>query len=387
MAKKIWIPLVAGGSALALVATAAIANALDKNDVTLVVDGVAQTIAVREDTVSEVLNLAGIQLGEHDVVLPAADSKVTEGLEINVAYGRPLELTVDGQTKTVWTTARTVDQALAYLNLDAPDSKYSASRSSGITREGLDLEIATAKDITLTVAGKPSKLTIAGTVADALAEAGVKPDADDTVTPAVDTPLTDGLAVTYVNVEVKSSTKVVEIPFAKTEVKSKTMEKGKEKVTTKGVAGAFRDTYTDVYHDGVLVSSTKASRVTSKQPVAEVTTVGTKEPVAETSSDGGGSNLTPAAGATCKASYYWQGQMTANGEQFNTNDFTAAHKTLKFGTRVKVTNKANGRTTVVRINDRGPYISGRCLDLSTAAMKAIGGTAAGVVTVTYEVVG
>lgn len=91
------------------------------------------------------------------------------------------------------------------------------------------------------------------------------------------------------------------------------------------------------------------------------------------------------SGGTCKASYYWQGQKTANGEQFNTNDLTAAHKSLPFNSRVKVTNKANGKSVTVRINDRGPYIAGRCLDLSTAAMKAVGGTGAGVITVSYQV--
>ncbi|RMB62472.1 septal ring lytic transglycosylase RlpA family protein [Tessaracoccus antarcticus] len=92
------------------------------------------------------------------------------------------------------------------------------------------------------------------------------------------------------------------------------------------------------------------------------------------------------AGGTCSASYYWEGQMTANGERFNTNDLTAAHKTLKFGTRVKVTNPANGKSVVVRINDRGPYVSGRCLDLSKAAMSAIGGISAGHIKVSYQVV-
>ena len=54
---------------------------------------------------------------------------------------------------------------------------------------------------------------------------------------------------------------------------------------------------------------------------------------------------------------------------------------------MKVTNKANGKSTIVRINDRGPYVGGRCLDLSTAAMKAIGGVSSGVVSVNWEVVG
>lgn len=88
---------------------------------------------------------------------------------------------------------------------------------------------------------------------------------------------------------------------------------------------------------------------------------------------------------SCQASYYGEGQMTASGESFNPSEMTAAHKTLRFGTRVRVTNKNNGRTVTVRINDRGPFISGRCLDLSTAAMRAVGGTSAGVIPVRYEV--
>ena len=91
-------------------------------------------------------------------------------------------------------------------------------------------------------------------------------------------------------------------------------------------------------------------------------------------------------GGSCSASYYWQGQMTANGERFNTNAMTAAHKTLKFGTKVKVTNPANGKSVVVRINDRGPYISGRCLDLSKAAMSSLGGISAGHIKVNYQIV-
>ncbi len=64
---------------------------------------------------------------------------------------------------------------------------------------------------------------------------------------------------------------------------------------------------------------------------------------------------------------------------------TAAHKTLPLGSMVKVTNPATGKTVTVRINDRGPYIGGRCLDLSQAAFAAIGNTGSGVMTVTYQV--
>ena len=76
-----------------------------------------------------------------------------------------------------------------------------------------------------------------------------------------------------------------------------------------------------------------------------------------------------------KASWYgpgFHGRLTANGERFNTNAYPAAHKTLPFGTKVKVTNKKTGKSVVVRINDRGPFVHGRVIDLSKASARAIG---------------
>lgn len=90
-------------------------------------------------------------------------------------------------------------------------------------------------------------------------------------------------------------------------------------------------------------------------------------------------------GATCQASTYGTGQMTASGESFDPNALTAAHKTLPFGSKVKVTNTATGKSVVVRINDRGPFVAGRCLDLSTAAFGQIASGGAGVATVSYTV--
>lgn len=90
---------------------------------------------------------------------------------------------------------------------------------------------------------------------------------------------------------------------------------------------------------------------------------------------------------TGKASYYWQPQRVASGGWFNPNAMTAAHKTLPFGTKVRVTNRANGRSVVVKINDRGPYVKGRIIDLSKAAAHSIGMQNAGVVPVSVEVLG
>lgn len=89
------------------------------------------------------------------------------------------------------------------------------------------------------------------------------------------------------------------------------------------------------------------------------------------------------------ASFYagkFQGRMTANGEFFDTREYTAAHKTLPFNTIVRVTNLETGLHTLVRINDRGPFVEGRVIDLSRSAAAAIGMVAAGVARVTVEVV-
>jgi rare lipoprotein A len=86
------------------------------------------------------------------------------------------------------------------------------------------------------------------------------------------------------------------------------------------------------------------------------------------------------------ASYYWQDQMTASGERFNRHAMTAAHRSLPFGTRVRVTHARTGRSVVVRINDRGPFKKGRVIDLSESAAKAIGMTGAGLAHVRIDVI-
>jgi rare lipoprotein A len=86
------------------------------------------------------------------------------------------------------------------------------------------------------------------------------------------------------------------------------------------------------------------------------------------------------------ASFYWQEQMTASGERFDKRAMTAAHPTLPFGTLVAVTNLRNGRTTVVRINDRGPFKPGRIIDVSEAAAEVLEMQSRGLAPVKLEVV-
>jgi len=89
------------------------------------------------------------------------------------------------------------------------------------------------------------------------------------------------------------------------------------------------------------------------------------------------------------ASYYgekFHGSRTASGELFNKWDHTCAHKRLPFGTKLEVTNLKNKKSVVVRVNDRGPFVKGRIIDLSYAAAKKIGMIGAGTVKVKIEIV-
>jgi len=86
------------------------------------------------------------------------------------------------------------------------------------------------------------------------------------------------------------------------------------------------------------------------------------------------------------ASFYSDEQQTANGENFNPNALTAAHPTLPFGTRLRVTNLATGRSVTVRVNDRGPFVPGRVVDVSYSAAETLGIVERGVAKVKLDVV-
>jgi len=89
------------------------------------------------------------------------------------------------------------------------------------------------------------------------------------------------------------------------------------------------------------------------------------------------------------ASYYagsWHGRRTASGERFDMHELTAAHRTLPFGTRVRVTNLNNGREVIVRINDRGPVVPGRIIDLSYGAARMLNFKARGLTRVRLDII-
>ena len=395
---KVVASAIAGALSLTSAGGLTMVQALDRDTVTFSVDGVSQQAKVKPGTVKQALAQQGITVGPHDDVQPSLDSEIHGGQVITVNYGRRVVVTIDGKKVVRWTTAKNVAEVLAQLNQSDPDNLVSVSRSLDISRAGLSFSMQTAKDVTVTIGGKTQKITAVGTVADALKAAKVEVDSCDAVNPGLGTPLSDGMKITLTMVDQKSQKRRVAVPFSTKKVEDSSLPKGEIKVITKGVNGINEETWTVVFKDGKKVSEKKVSSKVVNAPVTQVVKVGTKtasssSPSTRSSSASHRSTASQSSdpvtsGTTCLASTYGEGDgtaggPTASGETFDPSAFTAASKTLPLGSTIRVTNVSNGRTVTVRINDRGPYVGGRCLDLSTAAMNAIA-PGQGLVTVRYS---
>lgn len=145
------------------------------------------------------------------------------------------------------------------------------------------------------------------------------------------------------------------------------------------------DTTKDLATDTLQITNRLRRQVNSAPPLAEI--VGKPKPQPEPQKIAVGPISFQFQGW---ASWYgpgFNGNLSANGERFNQEAMTAAHKSLPFGTKVRVTNLDNGRSVIVRINDRGPFTPGRVIDLSAGAARVIGMIQSGVAPVKVEVIG
>jgi rare lipoprotein A len=131
-------------------------------------------------------------------------------------------------------------------------------------------------------------------------------------------------------------------------------------------------------HSDLRSSTTRQAAIEQpRRPVATASVV-RRVPAAEPSESSGKSHGI--------ASFYSEGNRTASGEKFNPQELTAAHPTLPFGTKLRVTNTHTGRSVTVRVNDRGPYVPGRVVDVSYSAAQELGMVGRGVAPVKLDVV-
>jgi len=302
--RKIIPVVAAGATALALAGTTFGYANLNKS-ITLSVDGQSTEVRTSADTVGALLRSRGIEVNGHDVVAPNLDAKVEDGTRVAVKFGREVTFTIDGAAQTIWTTATTVEDALAALGLNLSGAELSTSRSSGIGREGLTIVIATQKKIIIIDAGKKRTITTTGqTLADALLAAKIKVDEDDELSASPKTRLVDGAKFTFTDVEIKSKTKKLSVDFDTVRKESSKLKKGVTKIDTSGERGVRAVTYKIVRHNGKIVERTKIKSKLINKPVTEVILVGTKKPTTTKKSSGGGSS-TPGGGSSTPSGSVW----------------------------------------------------------------------------------
>jgi uncharacterized protein YabE (DUF348 family) len=247
--------------------------------VTITVDGQMREVSTLSGSVGGALESAGLSVGEHDVLAPTADSSISDGSAITLNRGRLLTVTIDGSTREIWTTARTVEDALAELGQDSRQLSLSADRSRELPLDGFSLTAATLHTVTLTdgTTAATTLVTPAVTVSDLLDAQQIVLGAQDTVTPALDTPIDDGTAVAITRTVV--STTVENEPIAQpadVSTEDPNLDKGTTTVTVTGSAGTAAVTYQVTTVNGTQTDKVEVGRVTAVEPVATQVSVGTK---------------------------------------------------------------------------------------------------------------
>lgn len=257
--------------------------ALSKS-VTLSLDGQAQTVSAMGDTVGEVLESEGIELTDKDLVAPGLDETVADGTRISVQFGRPLELSVDGEERTYWVNSTDVASALGEIGRGFSTAELSASRDALISRSGIRLEITTPKTIKIKIGKQELEKTKvkALTVADVFDELGVKVSDHDEVKPALDTEISDGDKIVLTDIRIVTKRVRNEpIDFTVIERPDGSAYEGDDETIRAGVDGVRDVTYKLTVRNGKVTATKVVTADVEREPVDAIVKVGTKEDVSE----------------------------------------------------------------------------------------------------------
>ncbi len=264
------------GAALAIVAGGTLAWTRIDKTVGFDVDGQHRTVRTTGNRVSDALSAAGYRVGPHDILAPAAGSRIHDGSQVVLRRGRLLHLTIDGQAQAVWTTEPTVDAALAVLGYPTADFT-SVSRGRRLPLTPTDIEIRRPKHVTIRHDGTATPVvSTAPTVSLALSTAGVAVGALDRVTPAVATGLADGQQIVVQRVRQQQVVETAPIPIRTQQRNDDSLEVGTTTVITPGTAGVEQRTYAVVYVDGVPSGRTLVGTSVAQPAVDRVLRIGTK---------------------------------------------------------------------------------------------------------------
>ncbi|WP_260760171.1 resuscitation-promoting factor [Mycobacterium sp. SMC-4] len=253
--------LVVAALLLALAFAGGVAVASHKT-VTLTVDGASMTVPTMKSRVIDVVTENGFQVGERDDLFPAADTPLNQSDTIVLQRSRPLEISTDGGgTEQVWTTASTVDEALAQLQM-TDKAPLAASRGSRVPLAGMALPVVSAKKVQLDDAGAVREVRLAAPNVAALLEAAGAPlQQSDTVIPAPASPVVEGMQIRVTRVRIAKVTERLPLEPNHQRIEDETLNMSRQIVEDPGAAGVQDVTFSVATVNGVE---------TGKLPVANV---------------------------------------------------------------------------------------------------------------------
>jgi uncharacterized protein YabE (DUF348 family) len=239
--------------------------------VTLTVDGTQMTVTTMKSRVIDVVHENGFEVDERDDLYPAADARVHQSDAIVLRRSRPLEITTDGRhTEQVWTTASTVDEALAQLRM-TDKAPTAASRGSRVPLGGMALPVVSPKTVQISDGGVVRTVRLAApNVAGLLAAAGAPLEQRDVVVPDASSPVIDGMQIQVTRIRIQKVTQRMPLQPANKRIEDVTMNMSRQIVEDAGSAGTQDVTFAIAIVNG---------KETGRLPIANVVVVPARDGV------------------------------------------------------------------------------------------------------------
>ena len=347
---------------VAVLAASAVAYGALEKHVTVRVEGSLVQVRTFAGTVGDVLDRAHIQLGPRDVVRPSITTPLNDSMLIEVRRAKPITLLFNGRPRQVIVTALTVEEVIQELQLRGSLADFVSTSTSERVTAGMVLIYRHAIGIAVVHDGVTQRvITNAASVGQVLTELGIKLARTDVVTPSLHLSPTRGMVVRVLRVGTRVETSMRKIPYKTVSRSDRNLERGEHEVRQQGRSGVAQVRYRVTYKDGKAVSRVALATKVIRAMQPKIIAVGT--------------------GPRCICT---RGSQTGNATWYHRDGLTAAHRTLPFGTIVRVTNLENGRTVNVRINDRGPQAQDRVIDLSDDAFRRLAPLGDGVIRVSIK---
>lgn len=271
--------------------------------VTLTVDGTAMTVTTMKSRVIDIIKENGFDVGERDDLYPAGAEQVRDAGTIVLRRSRPLQISLDGQdTKQVWTTASTVDEALAQLAM-TDTAPAAASRGSRVPLAGMALPVVSAKSVEIDDGGALRNVHLAAAnVGELLAAAGAPLEQSDQVSPGAGTPVIDGMHIQVTRNRIEKVTERVPLAPEAQRIEDPEMNISREIVEDPGTPGVQDVTFAVAKVNGVETGRLPVANTVVTPARQAVVRVGAK-PGTEVPDVGNGSIWDAIAG--CEAGGNW----------------------------------------------------------------------------------